>query len=165
MHTFRTQRRIEFADTDMAGIVHFARFFVFMESAEHEMLRALGSTVHFEHEGRHIGWPRVEVDCRFKSPARLGDVLDIEVRILRKGRRSLTYGFRFSCEGREVAEGRISCICCALTTPFPKPGGRLEPVPIPAELADQIEEAPAGPPEPTAETSTNGAVTKPPTTA
>ena len=31
---FRTTRRVEFADTDMAGIVHFANFFRFMEAAE-----------------------------------------------------------------------------------------------------------------------------------
>ena len=147
MYEFHTQRRIEFADTDMAGIVHFSRFFVFMESAEHEFQRALGSNVHFEHEGRHIGWPRVATNCEFKSPARLGDVLDIHVRVLRKGRRALTYGFRFSCEGRLVAEGQISCICCALGTPYPKEGGKLEPVPIPDFLANQIEEAPKTPTE------------------
>jgi acyl-CoA thioester hydrolase len=33
---FHATRRIEFPDTDMAGIVHFSRFFVFMEAAEHE---------------------------------------------------------------------------------------------------------------------------------
>ena len=39
MHTeYRTKRKIEFADTDMAGIVHFTRFFVFMETAEHELV-------------------------------------------------------------------------------------------------------------------------------
>ena len=145
MHSYRTQRRIEFADTDMAGIVHFSRFFVFMETAEHEMLRSLGTTVHFEHEGRHIGWPRVDVGCQFRSPARLGDVLDIEVRIRRKGRRALTYEFHFSCQGREVAVGHIACICCALSTPYPKGGGRLEPVAIPDFIASQLEEAPTPP--------------------
>jgi len=39
-HTVR--RRIEWADTDMAGIVHFARFLVFMETAEHRFREALG---------------------------------------------------------------------------------------------------------------------------
>ena len=43
MHTFRTRRRVEFVDTDMGGIVHFSRFFVFMETAEHEFLEALQS--------------------------------------------------------------------------------------------------------------------------
>ncbi len=137
MHEHHTRRRIEFADTDMAGIVHFARFFVFMETAEHEFLETLGTPVHFEHEGRHVGWPRVAASCEYKSPARLGDVLDIHVRVKRKGRRAMTYRVRFACGGRLVAEGQVSSICCAL-------GGErgLEPIPIPAFLADQIEEAP-----------------------
>ncbi len=48
------------ADTDMGGLVHFSRFFVFMETAEHELLNALGATIHMTLEdGRTIGWPRV----------------------------------------------------------------------------------------------------------
>ena len=48
---FRTTRRIEFADTDMAGIVHFANFFRFMEAAEVEFLRARGVSVALTWEG------------------------------------------------------------------------------------------------------------------
>lgn len=144
-YEFHTRRRIEFADTDMAGIVHFSRFFVFMETAEHELQRSLGSTVHFEHEGEHVGWPRVSATCDYRSPARLGDVLDIEVRILRKGRRALTYGFTFRCGDRLVAEGKIACICCALASPYPDPEARLRPIPIPEFFAEQIMEAPPEP--------------------
>ena len=39
MSAFTTARRIEFRDTDAAGIVHFSAFFLWMESAEHELLR------------------------------------------------------------------------------------------------------------------------------
>ena len=45
---FRTTRRVEFADTDMAGIVHFANFFRYMEAAEVEFLRARGLSVKLE---------------------------------------------------------------------------------------------------------------------
>ncbi len=142
MHELHTRRRIEFADTDMAGIVHFARFFVFMETAEHELLEGLGRPVHFRHQGRDVGWPRLAATCEYKSPARLGDVLDIHLTVVRKGTRAMTYGVRFTCDGRLVAEGQISSIFCAL-------GGdgdrKLQPMPIPAFLADRIEQAPAFP--------------------
>lgn len=145
MHEFRTRRRIEFADTDMAGIVHFARFFSFMETAEHEFLLSLGSQVHFDYEGHEVGWPRIAASCEYRSPARFGDVLDIHLTVLRKGRRAMTYGFHFSCEGRAVAEGQISSIFCAL--PWKPALGDARhhkplPLPIPSFLADQIEEAP-----------------------
>lgn len=42
MPSFQTSRRVEFCDTDMAGIVHFANFFRYMEAAEHELFRNLG---------------------------------------------------------------------------------------------------------------------------
>ncbi|MEM7350656.1 MAG: thioesterase family protein [Acidobacteriota bacterium] len=145
MHELHTQRRIEFADTDMAGIVHFARFFIFMETAEHEFLRALGTPVHFPHEGNEVGWPRIAASCEYRSPARLGDVLDIHLQVKRKGRRAMTYAVTFRCGERLVAEGEISSIFCAL--PW-KPAEdepqerRPRPVPIPGFLADSIETAP-----------------------
>ena len=45
MPPLQTRRRVEFRDTDAAGIVHFSAFFFWMESAEHELLRAAGVTV------------------------------------------------------------------------------------------------------------------------
>src|SRR5688572_28187929 len=84
LHTFRTRRRVEFADTDMGRLVHFSRFFVFMETAEHELLRAIGTPVHFTHDGHQLGWPRLAARCEYVSPARYGDQLEIEVRVVRK---------------------------------------------------------------------------------
>ncbi len=139
MYEHRTERRVEFADTDLAGIVHFARFFVFMESAEHEFLTRLGTPVHFQHEGRQVGWPRLAASCRYVSPAHFGDVLEIRVRVKRKGTKSMTYAVDFRLGSRLVAEGEISSICCAL---IDEDGvRRLESIPIPAHLAEQITEA------------------------
>ena len=130
----RTRRKVEFADTDMGGIVHFSRFFVFMESAEHELLNAAGTAVHFEHEGQLLGFPRRSASCDFRSPARLGDVLYVHVRVVRKGASSMTYAFTFTCGERLVARGELASVCCALG------GGRPRPVPIPAFLAARLAE-------------------------
>jgi YbgC/YbaW family acyl-CoA thioester hydrolase len=137
MYEFRTSRKIEFADTDMGGIVHFSRFVVFMETAEHEFLNALGTSVAMDHDGVHVGWPRVKVSCEYKRPARFGDVLDIHVRVLRKGRRSLTYGFVFRCRDEEIAFGEMTAVCCIL-----EPGKKVRAIPIPSAIDEKIEEAP-----------------------
>ena len=136
IHELHTKRRIEFADTDMGGLVHFARFFVFMETAEHEFLNALGSTVHFERNDQTIGWPRVDASCKYASPARLGDELDIHLRVVRKGTKSMTYDIDFHCNGRLVARGRISSVCCVLNNPE-----GLQAIPIPEFIADRIAES------------------------
>ena len=142
MHDFQTRRRIEFSDTDMAGICHFARFFIFMETAEHEFLAALGTSVSTEEDGQKIGWPRVAASCDYLAPVRFGDVLDLHVTVVRKGRTSLTYAHEISCDGVPVARGRITAVCCR----FP-PHGAAEPIPIPGTLAEKIEETPVDTPE------------------
>ncbi|MDX1388975.1 MAG: thioesterase family protein [Acidobacteriota bacterium] len=137
MKEFKTKRKIEFVDTDMEGIVHFARYLVYMETAEHEFLEALGVSVAMEHEGQRIGWPRVSVSCDYKAPARFGDTLDIHMRVLTKGASSMTYAFDFLNDGQEVATGRVTSVCCAIDD------GKLRPIKIPAIIADQIEVSPA----------------------
>ena len=44
-YEFKATRRVEFSDTDMAGIVHFSKFFQYMETVEHGFFRALGFSV------------------------------------------------------------------------------------------------------------------------
>ncbi len=130
---FKTQRKIEFADTDLGGIVHFSRYFVFMETAEHQFLNALGTSVHTMVDGKTIGWPRVKVSCEYEGPARYGDTLDITVRVLRKGASSMTYEIEFEIDGRRIARGESTSVCCEM-------GPNMRSVPIPDSLAARIEE-------------------------
>lgn len=142
MHTFHTSRRIEFADTDMAGIAHFSRFFVFLESAEHEFLRAVGTSVHTRVGGDDIGWPRVRASLDFLRPVRFEDVLDIRIWVRRKGRSSVTWGVEFSCGEEPVARGELVTACCRL-----RPGSAPEAIAIPGGIAELLEEAPPESPE------------------
>ena len=137
VHEFRCQRRIEFADTDMAGIAHFARFFVFMESAEHQFHSTLGSSIIMKIDGKEIGWPRLAASCEFLSPVRFGDLMDIRLRILRKGRSSMTYAFDFKVADRMIARGKMSSACCELD---PEKG--LRAMPIPRVFAERVRESP-----------------------
>jgi 4-hydroxybenzoyl-CoA thioesterase/acyl-CoA thioester hydrolase len=138
MHEFRTRRKIEFADTDMEGIVHFSRFMIFMETAEHEFLEAIGTSVALDLGEQRLGWPRVRVSCEYASPARFGDLLDIRLQVLRKGVKSMTYRFDFDIDGRHVATGEVTSACCELNA-----DGGIRAIPIPAFIADKIEEVPS----------------------
>ena len=134
MHTeYRTKRKIEFTDTDMAGIVHFSRFFVFMETAEHEFLRSLGTSVATELNGDKIGWPRLAASCEYHSPLRFEDEVDIHLWVSKKGTKSLTYQFLFSLEGKDIARGELTTVCCVTN-----PGEVLRAIPIPEFIASQI---------------------------
>ncbi len=108
----RYRRRIQFRDTDAAGIAHFSTFFLFMEEAEHEFLRARGLSVLMRDAEGAISWPRVAVKCDYASPVKFEDMLEIDVALTRIGDKSVTYAFTFTCEGRPVARGEITAVCC-----------------------------------------------------
>jgi 4-hydroxybenzoyl-CoA thioesterase/acyl-CoA thioester hydrolase len=124
---------VEFHDTDMAGIMHFASFFVYMESAEHELLRSLDLSVHTELDGRKVSFPRVAASCQYTSPAHCEEMLDIAISVTRIGHRSVTYEFRFTHEGREIAHGSMTSVCCWIS-PGQPPAVR----PIPPEMAEKL---------------------------
>src|SRR5947207_2533954 len=93
---FRTTRRIEFVDTDTAGIVHFSNFFRFMESAEVDLLQSLGLSVSMRSDdGKWFGFPRVSASCDFFKPARFLDMIDVTVQVEKIGIKSVTYQFEF----------------------------------------------------------------------
>ncbi len=109
---FQITRRVEFGDTDMAGIMHFANYFRFMEVAETDFLRARGLSVTWERGGERYGFPRVSVACDFARPARFEDVLTIAVTVEKVGRKSVSYRYDFSRGDDHLATGRITTVFC-----------------------------------------------------
>jgi 4-hydroxybenzoyl-CoA thioesterase/acyl-CoA thioester hydrolase len=105
---------VEFHNTDAAGIIHFTAYFQFMEEAEHEFLRSRGLSVLMRDPQGPISWPRVATRCDFRGPLKFEDIVEIEVRLARLGEKSVTYSFVFRHEGREVAEGEMTSVCCRL---------------------------------------------------
>jgi len=130
---FTTTRLVEFHDTDMAGIMHFSAFYQFMESAEHELLRSIGLSVQMHFGDELISFPRVSASCEFLSPARFEQLLEIAISIERIGEKSVTYAFHFSHQGRAIAEGKMTSVCCLIEAGKP-PKSR----PIPAEIANKL---------------------------
>jgi YbgC/YbaW family acyl-CoA thioester hydrolase len=96
---FRHCRAVEFSDTDLAGIMHFANFFRFVESAEHAFFRSLGFRVHTTDGKLQEGWPRLEVSCTYRKPARFEQVLEICLRIEEVRTSSLRYTFWIFVDG------------------------------------------------------------------
>lgn len=94
-HEFRVRRFVEFADTDAAGIMHFANYFRIMEAVEHAFVRSIGETVHEQVGDRMAGWPRVEVSCRYYSPLRFQDTVEVQMLVERKTDKAITYRFLF----------------------------------------------------------------------
>ncbi|MCS1410231.1 MAG: putative esterase [Verrucomicrobia subdivision 3 bacterium] len=134
---FVYRRRVEFADTDMAGIMHFSSLFRFMESAEHAFIRSLGHSVTLNDIDPTLGFPRVRAEADFRHPFRFEDEIEIELTVRAKRRRSITYGFKLRRAGdveRVVgAEGAITVVCVRKS-----PDGKIDVSDLPPELADKI---------------------------
>src|ERR1035441_6112254 len=97
-YEFQVTRRVEFSETDLAGIMHFSNFFRFMESAEHAFFRSLGFSVTQSRDGLEMCLPRVHAECDYAVPLRFDDEVMVRLLVERKGKRSLTYQFRFRSE-------------------------------------------------------------------
>jgi YbgC/YbaW family acyl-CoA thioester hydrolase len=141
---FKLTHLVEFADTDMAGIVHFANFFRFMEETEHAFLRSVGLSVHMKEDGRIYSFPRVHAECSYKLPLRFEDEVEVHLLVREKKSKSLAYEFIFrkvDGEGRsEVARGALTVVC---VTVDPKTR-EMKAAAIPAVVADKIQAAPDG---------------------
>ena len=137
-YEYRYRRRINFAETDLAGIAHFSNYYRYMEEAEHDFLRSLGFSVHHRAEGeREVGFPRVASRCEYRRPVRFEDELEIHVWVSLKNMKMIEYSFRLECEGEEVAIGRMLTIACAVDGE-----GGIESVPLPAGIDAALEVAP-----------------------
>lgn len=134
MPHFTTERRVQFAETDMAGIVHFANFYRWMEETEHEFFRAVGLKIMQPlPDGRYLGWPRVSASCSFERPAYYEDRLEIRLSIERIGVKSLTWVVEFWKASTRIAHGRMKTACCLCGHDQP-----LESTPIPPEYLSRL---------------------------
>ena len=142
-YEFTLSHRVEFSETDMAGIVHFANFFRMMENAEHAFFRSLGFTIHAHEAGTTTGWPRVNAACEFLKPLRFEEIVDIQILVAEVRARSIRYAFRFwkddAGERVEIARGSVTAVCASVN----KETGKLGAVEIPDAIRAAIQTAPA----------------------
>jgi acyl-CoA thioester hydrolase len=136
---FRYSRRVQFSETDLAGIAHFSAFFRFMEEAEHALWRAAGLSIGAAEKTG--GWPRVSAAFDYKSPLRFEDEFDVIVHIVELTRRSIRYGFTITRGDVLVGTGTMTAVCTK------KENGQLRAVELPADVVSRLCAA-AGDPQP-----------------
>lgn len=128
---YTLRRRVQFAETDAAGIVHFAMFFRYMEEAEHALWREAGLSIVPADPG--IGFPRVAASFEFHTPLRFEEEFDVRVAVASINRRTIEYTCLITRNGRKVATGtmRIACV-------RKRPGEPLQTADIPAEIVERL---------------------------
>ena len=134
MCEYRLKRRVQFYETDMAGIVHFSWFFRYMEEAEHAMWREAGLSIG---GGNGLGWPRVEASFEFHRPLRFEDEFEVHLRIVGKDARTIRYEGVISKGDTRIATGRMAVKCVTHV-----PGEAMRSADIPEEINRVLQIAP-----------------------
>lgn len=124
-------RRVQFSETDVAGLVHFSNFFRYFEDAEHALWREAGLSIHPEHSP--IGWPRVAAACEFHRPLRFEQEFEISVRISELGKRTISYSGEITREGARIATASWKIACVARLA-----DGTMKSAEIPADVAHRL---------------------------
>jgi acyl-CoA thioester hydrolase len=132
---FRALVRVHWADTDAAGVVWHGNYFRWFESAEEEIYRALGRPRQGLLEELGVMMPRVEVQARFKRPARPDDRLTIGIALSELSERRIAYAFDVRDQDeRFVADGSYR-LAVVETASFKS-------VPVPVALANLLRRMP-----------------------
>lgn len=123
----RLRRRVQFHETDLAGLVHFSRFFNYMEEAEHALWRAAGLSIH--PPGSQIGWPRLHASFDFHRALRFEEEFEIWMRVAAMDERTIRYVCVLSRDSTKIATGNLTIACASR-----RPNESLRAMPIPEEI-------------------------------
>jgi acyl-CoA thioester hydrolase len=139
---YRIEEYVRWEDIDAAGIVNYQAYLRFFGLAESELLRSAGLNYKFLFEVLGIWLPRVRVECNFRRPVKLDELLVVEAYFSRIGRTSVRLEFEVRRKADPtplVATGRYVLVCVQQ--------GTFAPVSVPQEirtrLAKYVESPPA----------------------
>jgi acyl-CoA thioester hydrolase len=96
------RRRIEWMDTDAAGIYHWTTAFRLAEAAEAALHTALGIA-----DFTFGATPRVAVSASFSHPLRFNDPVDVELAVEALGRTSVSYRLAITGEAGPAVDGQL----------------------------------------------------------
>lgn len=94
--------RLDWADTDAAGIAHWTAVFRLVERAEAALFTALG---HPEVFGIA---PRTAVEVRYRSPLRFNEEVEVELSVTKAAATTIEYSFLIRGPEQVAAEGTLS---------------------------------------------------------
>ena len=100
----RHEIRVIFGDTDQMGVVYYANYLRYFESARADYWRALGKS-YKDLEAWGVGLPVVEAHCTYKRPAYYEDLLVVEVEVSELRGASLRFVYRVRRGDVVLAEG------------------------------------------------------------
>jgi acyl-CoA thioester hydrolase len=131
----RLRRRVQFYETDAAGIVHFSWFFRYMEEAEHALWREAGLSI--APPDAEIGWPRVAASFDFHSALCFEQEFDVWLRVAGMTKKTIRYTCLLARGDTKIATGTLTVACVRK-----RPNEPMKAIEIPPEIAARFQVAP-----------------------
>lgn len=106
---FAVSEYVRWEDIDAAGIINYAAYLRFFGLAETELLRSCGLSYKILSEELGLWLPRVHVECDFRAPVTLDELLVVEAYFAKIGETSIHLAFeatRKERPGAVVATGK-----------------------------------------------------------
>ena len=128
------KRRVEFAETDAAGMAHFSVFFRYMEEAEHAAWRAAGLDIFERHEEQ--SWPRISARFDFKAPLRFQDEFEVRTEMGAVTRSTIQWAHVLMRGKTVIGNGTVTAVCVKKN-----PDGTMKSAPIPEEIVSRLRSA------------------------
>lgn len=113
---FRTRIPVRFGDEDHAQIVYYPRFFHFFHVALEDFFGAHGHPYARILDVDRVGFPTVRVESEFMRTVRFGDVLEIEISVVRIGTSSATLRYVAHKPDGPAAKADITVVCVSMDT-------------------------------------------------
>ena len=139
-HSIRV--RVYYEDTDAGGIVYHATYLRWMERVRSDWLRSLGER-HDAMAAAGLQFVVSEVDIRFRRPARLDDLLDVDLEVIEVRRASLRLTQRVSHSDLRLTQrtrgadgGPLLADATVRVAVMDRHSGR--PAPLPKRLLDTL---------------------------
>lgn len=83
MAVFETTFPVRYYETDQMAVVHHSNYIRYFETARDEMMVQLGFPIERCESELHVLVPIVSVECHFRHPARMGDILTATAEVTR----------------------------------------------------------------------------------
>jgi YbgC/YbaW family acyl-CoA thioester hydrolase len=128
---YRHTRRVQFYETDAAGIVHFSWFFRYMEEAEHALWREAGLSI--APAGAEIGWPRIAAAFDYHRPLHFEEEFEVSIAIAAITRKTIQYTCLITRGPTKIATGNLTIACVSTRAPEP-----LRAIDIPPEITSRF---------------------------
>lgn len=96
--------RVIFGDTDQMGVVYYANYLRFFESARAAYWRSLGKS-YKDLEAAQVALPVIEAHCNYKKPSYYEDLLEVDVTVGELRAASLRFVYAIRRGSDLVADG------------------------------------------------------------